>query len=262
MLCGLHRTLPGTPILALALLLHPANAVAITFADGFATASESHGSAITYHYSGEIFWAVTRFSSSSPFEDLVGQEFSGSFTFDTDEIDALIPGFTNFYPAISSDLFIDPTHFIDFINFDAPPLIIRGDDLLVSADSSPTQGHEVDWTFGGIDVARTRVGLELSFLGAPSAQYIFDGLNDGSLVNGDFTEFGITIVIDGVEYPVATSLHIQVVEQTGPGMFDILIHDIYGDVLQLAVPEPSTALLHASALVALAALAVRRRGAL
>ncbi len=212
---------------------------------------------ITYNYSGRIIKTYT-----SLFMPLEGQEFSGSFTYDTDDIDLYISGLSNFYPAINSTLLINPGNYVNFTNFDWHPLIITDTTLEAFADNSSTQGHDVDWLLDSVDLEQTSIGLSLGFFGAPSPEFIFDGLTNGTLSESDFLSEEIAVTIDGNLYPLSKYLHLQVVETTGPEIWDLRYHNIYGEITNISanvIPEPTTIALLGIGIVGLAGAEIRRR---
>ncbi|MFZ5995189.1 MAG: hypothetical protein ACOYU4_09400 [Thermodesulfobacteriota bacterium] len=215
----------------------------IFFLSLFFLSTVAYATPTTYYYSGYIFGACTDFSPSSPFDDLVGQAFSGSFTYEADTIDSYISGLTNYYPASYASFHISATSFVNFSYFDWPPLGISSEDLFLSADSSTTQGHIVDWGIGPFDANNASINFLLSFMGAPSPQFLFEGLKKGSLENTDFSNYGVTIFVNGEPYPVASYLHLQVYDATGG---NLQYHNIYGDITHFSttpIPEPASAYL-------------------
>jgi hypothetical protein len=214
-------------------------------------ASRSPAVELSYRYSGEIVAAQTAFQGSSPFDPLEGRAFSGSFTFDSDDLSSFSPGMSNFYPATSADFLIDGANFVQFTSFDWPPLIVDDNGLFLSADTSATTGHVADWTFEGVDVGESIVGVYLSFFESGLPETIIEKLNEGTLTATDFTETGIWLSLDGVLVPFTRYLNVQVVEQTGPDPGDFQIHEIHGDITFLAIPEPASGLLLAAGLVAI-----------
>lgn len=217
-----------------------------------------HCAPITYNYSGDIIWARAFSQSSSTFESLIGREFSGSVTFDTEDMDWYVPDFSNYYPATSANFFINTSNKIEFSHFDASPLIVNDTSLSVVAGSSATQGHEYTWALDGIDIDSASFTFVLHFGGTPTNQSIRDGLTSGTLNNDDFSREDVIVYVDEVPYPLATYLQLQVVEVTGPGLLDLKYHYIYGDITEFSaasIPEPSTILLFLLAVP----LLVRRR---
>ena len=145
---------------------------------------------LTYHFEGEIVAARTRSRPTSPFDPLLGRTFTGSFTFDSDDVDTFSPGRSNFYPATRSRFTIDDANFVEFMSFGAPPLIVADNGLFLSADTSETPGHEAVWDFENVDVGESFAGVHLSFFESDVPEAIIEKLNDGTLTENFFTEEG------------------------------------------------------------------------
>ncbi len=195
---------------------------------------------VTHYYSGTIIIAGDYFSAETPFSDLVGQKFSGSFTYDSQSIGPYFPYWSNYYDASSASFHIGNKNFINYLDFDWQPLVLSGNDFSLNADPSET----THWQFDNFDNGRTSISFFLSFMGAPSGQFLYDSLKYSSLTDADFTEFGVTVYPNGQPYPLSRYLQIELVETIGPEIWDMKIYDIIGDIEYLSttpVPEPSTA---------------------
>lgn len=101
---------------------------------------------------------------------------------------------------------------------------------------------------------RTYFSLLLSFMGAPSGQFLYDSLKYSSLTDADFTKTGVTVFHSGQPYPLSRYLHIELIENIGPEMWDNRCYDIVGDINYLStspVPEPSALLFLCIGLIGL-----------
>ncbi len=97
-------------------------------------------------------------------------------------------------------------------------------------------------------------------MGAPSGQFLYDSLKYSSLTDADFTETGVTVFPSGQPYSLSRYLHIELVENIGPEIWDMRYYDIIGDIEHLSttpVPEPGTLLLLCIGLIGL--FGVRRK---